>query len=372
MRILKSLHFAVLLLFFVSAYAQNTIYISGNAENNIQGRLTPELKALTVEAAKINAVRAYFANQSTADSKRFSTIEKEINSNINSYIITTRVINETVSNDGLKYSVYLQIELDVNRIRQAIIPNSNTKNKRPEIAFLFVARELSEQKRFDDRIYKRTESSSSISDETKNYKSSIENEVVAKKGLSASLKETEKSSAEGSIVSTFETGGSSTSKKTERRYKVSSSQTFNAAFLEALTVNDWPLDPIELETDPGINIDLVKEDFAKFDEIQTNNLQKLFSQARDSGFRFLAIGTLDISMPVPDVSLGVPRVGVRINAKVYDIGGRRVRTILSIQPTLVNGFDQDELRAQSKAVREAASRASKAFLSQLSNKTLDE
>ena len=247
---------------------------------------------------------------------------------------------------------------------------------RPEMAFLFVTRQLVEQKKFDDQVDRRVDVNSNLSaavnsngsrvtNKSKNIQDDpSEDSVVvtsdAKVGMNASVSTTVSSSSAGTV----------TSKRARRLYRISSSESFNSAFLEGFTSKDLPIDPIELETEKNVNLEAVKEDFAIFEEIQAPNLQKLLAEAKSAGFKYISIGTLDVSIPVKDEYLGVLRVGVRVNAKVYDLSGRRIRTMLALQPILVNGFDGDEIRAQSKAVREAASRASKEFLTQLSSKSL--
>jgi hypothetical protein len=247
---------------------------------------------------------------------------------------------------------------------------------RPEMAFLFVTRQLVEQKKFDDQIDRRVDVNANLSATVNSNGSrvtnrsktlqddSLEDSVVttsdAKVGVNSSVATTVSSSSAGSV----------TSKRARRLYRISSSESFNSAFLEGFTSKDLPLDPIELETEKNVNLEAVKEDFAIFEEIQAPNLQKLLAEAKSAGFKYISIGTLDVSIPAKDEYLGVLRVGVRVNAKVYDLSGRRTRTMLALQPILVNGFDSDEIRAQSKAVREAASRASKEFLTQLSSKSL--
>ena len=353
--------------------APKPVFATGRAEVTVQRKPKPEDKARAEQLARINAVDTYFAGLSAADAKRYDALRAEIIEELDYFILTSQVLGGAHDKDRSIYSATVQLQLNINRLKQKLVPGTDERYAEPkaELAFLFVTRQVAEQKAFDDRVYRRRDvtRSDQATASTRDADSGTSGESGSDTNWSMSDAAV-KSEVSTTRSTAIETGGSRTSRATQRTYKVSSSQSFNAAFLEGLTARDWPFDPVEVETEPAINVDGVRDDFANQEEVQPATLQSLVAQARGAGFAYLVIGTLDVSLPTKDPTVGVRRVSVEINAKVYDISGRRVKTILTIKPMLVSGFDEDDGRAQAKAIREAAIRASEQFLSQLSNKDM--
>lgn len=350
------------------------VFATGRAEVTVQRKPKPEDKARAEQLARINAFDTYFSKLGAADSKRYDALRTEILEEMDYFILSAQVLGGAHDKGRSVYSATVQIQLNINRLRQKMVPEAGEQQEqsRAELAFMFVTRQVAEQKAFDDRVYSRRDvtRSNQATASTRDADSGTTGEAGSNTSWSMSDAAV-KSEVSTTRSTAVETGGSRTSRATQRTYRVSSSQSFNAAFLEGLTARDWPFDPVEVETEPSIDVGGVREDFATQEEVQPTTLQALVAQARGAGFAYLVIGTLDVSLPTKDPTLNVRRVAVEINAKVYDIGGRRVKTILTIKPMLVSGFDEDEGRAQAKAIREAAVRASEQFLSQLSNKDIE-
>lgn len=359
-------------LFASSALAEQLIYSVGRAEIVYSSsKPTVETKEEAVRAAKVKAIESYFSNQNSAESRSFDQQESSITSNIDYYIISSTILGEADFKERKRFAVTIQVALNINRLSEQLKPKGvGLAGKKAELAFLFITRQVASLKTFDDRIVKRVDTNQSLSVQGNGSESLSETESIRKNRVVTGSSNSSQLVANANTSSVIESGGSNTKKAGERVYRLGNSQTFNAAFLEILTVQDWPYDPIEAETEPKLKLKKVKEDFSRGDDIQSDTLQALVQDLKLAEFKYFALGTVDIGLPSIDPLIALPKVPVELNAKVYDVSGRRVKTILTVEPVLVNGFASDEATAQSKAVKEAAKRAAKEFLDQLANKNI--
>jgi len=371
-RIKMLLSVAIGLLAVNASADQLPIYSQGRAEISYAAvNPTSEQKDQAVAAAKLKAIEVYFSEQNSAESRNFDAVESEIKLNLDKYIVGFIVLGEEEIKDRKKYVVAIRAQLNTNRLADLMKPKaSSSSGEKAELAFLFMARQVTSQKSFDDRIVKRVDTAQSINGQVAATEKTNEGESVKKSSVSTNASVDKKVAASMSTSASVETGGSTVKKAGEQVYKLGSNGTFNAAFLQVLNGQDWPYDPIEAETESKLNLKKVKADFSTGDDIQPETLQGLIQDLKSAEFKYLALGTVDIGLPTTDTATGMTRVAVLLNAKAYDTSGRRVKTIVTVEPVVINGSGADAAQAQANAIKLAATRAAKEFLNQLSQKNV--
>lgn len=366
------LSMAISLLACNASADQLPVYAQGRAEiAYTSSKPTPEQKDQAVVAAKLKAIEAYFSEQNSAEARNFDAIEAQIKPDLDKYIVGFIVLGEEEIKDRKKYAVAIRAQLNTNRLADLMKPKATSpSSEKAELAFLFMARQVTSQKSFDDRVLKRVETAQSVNGQVAATEKTSEGESVKKSTVSTHASVDKKVASSMSTSASVETGGSTVKKAGEQVYKLGSNGTFNAAFLQVLNGQDWPYDPIEAETEPKLNLKKVKADFSTGDDIQPETLQVLIQDLKSAEFKYLALGTVDIGLPTTDAATGMTRVAVLLNAKIYDASGRRVKTIVTVEPVVINGSGADAAQAQANAIKLAATRAAKEFLNQLSQKNV--
>ncbi|MEJ1959757.1 MAG: hypothetical protein WDM70_10330 [Nitrosomonadales bacterium] len=353
-----------------NAMGDQPIYSQGKADVLYSAVMpTSEDKRQALNAAKFKAIESYFSEQNSAESRNFDAVEEQVKTDLDRYLIGVVVLGEEDAKDSKRYTVAVRVQLNSNRIVELMKPKTAEKSgNRPELAFLFLTRQVSTQISFDDRVVKRIEASKKANGDSSVNEISNESESIKKSSVGTGSSALTKVSSNEGEISTVETGGSIQKKIAESTYKLGSSQSFNAAFLEVINGQDWPYDPIEAETEPKINLKGVKTDFSAGDDIQPETLQLLVRDLKSAELNYLALGTVSIGLPGTDPSTGLSRVSVELYAKVYDFSGRRSKTIVTVGPEVINGEGADPSQAQANAIKLAANRAAKEFMNQLSQK----
>jgi hypothetical protein len=345
-----------------NALGDQPVYSQGKAEVPYSTPLPmPDVKDQALNAAKFKAIESYFAEQNSAEARNFDAVGERVKADLGRYLVGVVVLDEEDLKDRKKYVVAVRVQLNMNRLADMMKPTAANKGgERPELAFLFLTRQVSMQKSFDDRVLKRVEASQSTQGDLSAHEKTNGNGSVKKASVATDV----------SASTTIETGGSVQKKAAESTYKLVNSQSFNAAFLEVLNGQDWPYDPVEAETEPKLHLKAVKTDFSTGDDIQPETLQLLVSDLKSAQLNYLALGSVSIGLPGTDPSTGLSRVAVELFVKVYDFSGRRSKTIVTVGPEVINGEGTAPSLAQTNAIKLAAKRAAKEFMNQLSQKSV--
>jgi hypothetical protein len=101
--------------------------------------------------------------------------------------------------------------------------------------------------------------------------------------------------------------------------------------------------------------------------MKSTTLQSVVSGMRTANIPYVAIGTLDVGMADQDPSTGLARVGVTVNAKIYDVTQTIPDTIASVGPVQFAGMGPTEAEALANALKLAANNAARELISQVTN-----
>ena len=155
--------FLIIYSFFLitNLYAE-TVEYRGAAAETFKGMVTKKKINETLQRAKVKACRNAFQRyvQSFEESKRmnFNDIENKIYSDLSTYMICDRIIDEKIDKKQKEVSVVMKASIDVTRLdieinksSKIFKTDSGTKSK---IAMIFFSRTVSSQRQFDERTSK--------------------------------------------------------------------------------------------------------------------------------------------------------------------------------------------------------------------------
>ena len=124
----------------------------------------------------------------------------------------------------------------------------------------------------------------------------------------------------------------------------------------------------EPATQGQFSVAKVEADYASGNDLKSATLQSIASGMRVAGVPYVALGTLDISPPGKDPATGLVRVGVTVNAKVYNVSKAIPSTQAAVGPVQFAGVGPDDATARGSALKLAATNAARELGSQLTAK----
>jgi hypothetical protein len=374
MQVIKKL-FLVLLVAFATVATAQVQQARGKATIPYLGKsATPDIKSKATQSAQLKAVEFYYAEAGESEAANFDAVREKIISDPDRYILETTVLAEEDSADKKQYTVTVRVSLNVANLRNAVKANSvvakTGRTDKSALAFLFISRQVDSVKAYDARVFKRVDESDKVNTAGSTSSTGIEGESVSRSQVKTNSATTSQESAGVSRTRTVETGGSTVRRSSESTWRLIPSANLNNVFTSTFSRAGFKVSEaavIEPYTGGQFKVSAVEDDYKQGSDMKSTTLQSVVSGMRTANIPYVAIGTLDVGMADQDPSTGLARVGVTVNAKIYDVTQTIPDTIASVGPVQFAGMGPTEAEALANALKLAANNAARELISQVTN-----
>lgn len=301
--------------------------------------LTPAVKDRAYQSAQVSAVERYFAERGEAESENFETIQDKVQENLEKFILSTIVINEQDQPSLRKYSVVVRIDLNEAKLRNTL-RSSSTVNRasggqKSPLVFIFVGRETSSVRSFDEKVFKRVD--------------------VAEKG------------GKSDVSLQVETGGSTTRKSAEISYKLLPMSNHTGSITSVFSQGGFSVvDSADALGDKEYQA--ATKEFSKGSDLSNVTKRAINGQLKAKNIPYLVLATLDVGAPSQDDATGMRRVGVTVTARVLDLTGPLPTEAASVPAVQYYGIAPDDQSAITKALKDGATAAAREVVSRLNAK----
>lgn len=375
MQIARFLSAVVLACFALSATAQ-VQQARGKASVAYQGRsASADDKARATQAAQLKAVEFFYAEAGESESENFDAVRDKILANPDRYILESTVLGEEDAPEKRQYTVAVRVALNVANLRNLVKANSAVAKagaaEKSQLVFVFVSREVASVKSFDDRVYKRVDENVSVNARGSSASAGSEGESVRGNRIGTSESTSAKAELSASRTRSIETGGSTLKRASDATYRLYPSADLNVVFTGLFARAGFEVieaGMAEPSTGGRFSVAKVEEDYQTGNDLKSATLQSIAAGMRAAGVPYVALGTLDIGAPGKDPATGLVRVGVTVNAKVYNVAKAIPSTQAAVGPVQYAGVGPDEASARGSALKLAANSAARELTSQLTAK----
>ena len=320
-----------------------------------------------IEKAKISAWEKY---TSTFTSEKISTYENLSSSSPHKeFIIDYVVLSSDCSKSDRTFTVVIRANINEAKLNNALRSSSGSsqtqKNLQGQgIVVLVVPRKTTEAKSFDARVTKQSMTKNSLEAD----------ELIVADENSTSI--TESSTQRQSVT----TGGSTSSKATQRTYEIGDindanaqinnvlaplgMRTFNAARLESMAQR-YGYEPFLNEVlnqfsgkagDLGANISPQKQ----------NEIIDIIIDVGQGRLNYFLLGTVDYSVPRDDPDTGAKKSDVLVNIQLFRIDDFfGAESVASVGPEIKSAFGETDVLAQTAALKKAFVEATNSLIFKL-------
>lgn len=325
------------------------------------------------QEAMFKAVERYYAEAGQSESANFDVIRSKILEDQGRYILDSTVIAEDDDKKSMKYTVVVRVSLNVANLRNAVQASSAIGHaadaERSMLSFVFVSRQVSSEKSFDDRVYKRSEASVSGSRQDKSSlkEKTSEGESVKKAQVNTFGSKSQQldNSVDAKVVVTSETGGSTTRKASESTWRLLPSANLNQVFVAVFSQAGYDVVEAAMIESDKFKVADIEDDYKAGNDLQPKTLRTLAGGMREAAVPYVALGTLDVGLPEKDPQTGLMRVAVTVNAKVWDVTKAIPRTRVAVGPVIYAGVGPNADEARGNALKSAASSAAQELSSRM-------
>ena len=324
-----------------------------------------------IEKAKTSAWVKY---TSTFNSEKISAYDKWFSSDvlrspIKEFIIDYVVLSSDCSKSDRTFTVVIRANINEAKLNNALRSSSGSsqtqKNLQGQgIVVLVVPRKTTEAKSFDARVTKQSMTKNSLEAD----------ELIVADENSTSI--TESSTQRQSVT----TGGSTSSKATQRTYEIGDindanaqinnvlaplgMRTFNAARLESMAQR-YGYEPFLNEVlnqfsgkagDLGANISPQKQ----------NEIIDIIIDVGQGRLNYFLLGTVDYSVPRDDPDTGAKKSDVLVNIQLFRIDDFfGAESVASVGPEIKSAFGETDVLAQTAALKKAFVEATNSLIFKL-------
>jgi hypothetical protein len=317
-----------------------------------------------IKKAEVNALERYIADTNAARSRIFESKQDQFTAHIDDYVLGNTILSENQDKSAKTYSVVIRADINGTRLMNDLGVGSSSATDASSaghntMTFLFVARSQSSVQSFDDKVYKRTDTDSSMTSSTS------EGESIQAHNIGTS------DAAQQHTSEATTTGGSVTRKADKVEWSVSSANEVDTAMTGIFS--DAGYDVVEADQVEGasggmVNIANIRDAYSHGNDLPSNIVYNTTQGIQHAGIGYFAFGTMDVGMPDKDPVSGNVRVFVTVTGKVLNVQGRFARTLVSIGPVQYAGLGPDAGVARTNALKEAANQAAHQMVDELSNK----
>jgi len=367
---------AVVLACFAVASVAQVQQARGKASVTYPGRsVSADDKARATQAAQLKAIEFYYAEAGESESENFDVVREKILANPDRYILESTVLGEEDMPDKRQYTVAVRVSLNVANLRNLVKSNSAVAKagaaEKSQLVFVFVSREVASVKSFDDRVYKRVDQNVSVNARGATSAKGTEGESISGNQISTNESTSATADFSANRSRSIETGGSTVTRASEATYRLYPSANLNVVFTGMFARAGFEVieaGMAEPATGGRFSVAKVEEDYQTGNDLKSATLQSIAAGMRTAGVPYVALGTLDIAPAGKDPATGLVRVGVTVNAKVYNVSKAIPSTQAAVGPVQYAGVGPDESTARGSALTQAANNAARELTSQLTAK----
>ncbi|UCU95205.1 hypothetical protein [Hydrogenophaga taeniospiralis] len=324
------------------------------------------IKQKARQEATFKAIEAYYAQAGQSESANFNAIRSAVMADVERYVLDAVVISENDDPKDYQYSVVVRVSLNMANLRNAVQGNAAVskaaEGEKSALSFVFVSRMVDSIKSYDDRVFKRSDSSAddSLTVQKKNMVREKTSEGESFKGGSintfgSATGETDASarvSAKSSVSS--ETGGSTVKRSSESAWRLFPSANLNQVFVSEFSQAGYDVIEAAMVDSGKFKMADVESDYKSGNDLQPITLRAIAAGMREAEIPYIALGTLDVGWAEKDPQTGLMRVSVTVNAKVWDVSKAIPRTRVAVGPVSYAGVGPTEDEARGSALRSAA------------------
>lgn len=327
--------------------------------------------------AALKAVEAYYAEAGQSESANFDTIRRKILEEPGRYILDTTVISENDNVAESRYSVVVRVGLNVANLRNAVQAGSavgrSAEAEKSALSFVFVSREVSSTKTFDDRVYKRQDASAQVSasrqDRNTLTEKTSEGESVRRSQVNTygSQSRTQDQGTDASVKSTVttETGGSTLTRASESTWRLLPSANLNQVFVAQFSQAGYDVIEAAMVESATFKVADIENDYKSGNDPQPRTMRAITDGMKQAQIPLIALGTLDAELPTRDPQTGLQRVSVTVTAKILDVTRPIARTRAAVGPVMYAGVGRTPEEARGNALKQAASSAAQELSSRM-------
>lgn len=317
-----------------------------------------EIKNEAIEQARLAAWKKYVAKMSGATKDMYLSRQDMFLNNLSDYVVEVIILDDQLDKKAKKYSVMVRASIDESAVSSVLRSSSAAASQGTGegslFSFVFVSREVENQRQFLDKKTNISKSEAVAASETK----------VAVSGNNVS------ESTDDSSFSKTTTGGSVERKADKITYKVASSQDINAAMSNVLSTAGFEIveyDDVVSECG-GTEREVIMEEFSVSDDMSRDTRKGAVDGNRECEVTLFAAGTLDIGLSDIDPVSGNKRVYVSARAQVWNLEKKLPKKVASVGPVQYSGLGPDAKVAMRNALNLAAKEAANEIVAILNSK----
>ncbi|MFT5210499.1 MAG: hypothetical protein ACI9CE_002224 [Flavobacterium sp.] len=337
--------------------------VKGTGSHQYEGRFKKKnyltYKKQAIEKAKQSAWVRYEGTMSPAKMKSYQQMASSFKNDLERYIFDVVVLDESHDKASKTVDVIIRASVNTTAVDVALNVNSAVQQSGGTgsmFTFIFMARETSLIKSYDDKITKIT-----AGDDEK----SASEEIVVDGGSIAT-------SQSSSSFSKSTTGGSTERKAEKVTYVVTSAQDIDAAMGETLTTAGYEVvDYGDVVSEcGGSEPSDIRDEFSQSDDMSRQTRKFAIQGARECEVSYFATGTIDTGLSDIDPVTGNKRVYVSVRGQVWDVTRRLPKKVASVGPIQFSGLGPNPKVAKSNALILASREASRELVNQMNAKGL--
>jgi hypothetical protein len=361
---------ALVVAFILGGSASAQIATSkGTASVQYGNAVTPEIRDAALRDAKLNALERYIAESNPAKQRLFDSARDRLLASLDSFILSTTPLSETADPGSKTYSVVVRVEVNTGRFENALADASGTAPARAggaQVAAIFVSRAPQSVQSFDDRVYKREDSSVKGGVTSDGRRTTRESESISGSAVGTGDRVNARGSFSDSSSSVTETGGSVTRKADKLIWSVANSGNVDQEMTGVFANAGLEIVPAEFIT--NLDLGAVRKDFGGGDDLSPATLRGMVAAVRASGITYLTLGSMDEELPDQDPVSGNVRIYVTVNAKVYDLSRPIPRVLSAIGPIQYAGLGPTPAVAKTNALKLAADEVARKLVDEITVK----
>lgn len=308
-------------------------------------------KAQALHLAKIAALKEYFATLGPAEQKLLKAMMPQIEANPDAFLTNTVIVAEDVDKGLKTFSLVVRAGINEQMISAELKSKgfgTEASGEGSAISALFVARQVTELKQFDERRTSITKAEASVSG---SYANGTEKAASMRKEQS---------------------GGNVVRKASKSTYGLLSATDFDAAFNSILTSHGYEaIDYADVASEcAGPRYKLIQDAFMTGDELPQTLRKQAIAAAKKCDVKYFAAGYMNVNAPEYDSVSGNRKVMVSVNGMVWDISKKLPRKVGSVGPVQAFGLGPDDEAARRAALEIAAQKAADIMTNQLKLKNI--
>ena len=368
MSLIRLLMMVALMAVGTGAHAQ-AVTSKGTATVTYDRKLDAAVKDRALQDAKVNALDRYVAAQADgAKSRNYETARAGLVASVDSYVLSATVLSEESDTKAKRYTVAIRAEIDAPRLENALVGSSAVARtptaQKSLMTFVFVARQQGSVQVFDDKVYKRVDASVAGNATGDARRDATESERITGNSVSTSDKVHASENYQANLTASVTSGGSTTAKADTVTWNVTRADEINSVMTGTFTAAGYEV--VEADYVTTLDVEAIRKGYGTGEDLSPAALQGAVRGVKSAGgFRYLALGKLDVGMRDKDPATGLTRVYVTVSGKVLDVSGAYPRTVSSVGPEQFAGLGPSETVARTNALTEAAGAAAGRLVNEL-------